>query len=101
MNSYFMSELLQMIDSLEIKISKLIEKNTLLEQTTIDLKNKCDNYQRVIQNQSNDYVVLSERYNALKIAHSLAGSDDFKRETKLKINSIIREIDTCLMQLAD
>ena len=35
----------------------------------------------------------------LKIANALLGSEDFKKDTKLKINSIVREIDHCITQL--
>ena len=37
----------------------------------------------------------------LKITNSLLGSEDYKRDTKLKINSLIREIDYCISQIAD
>jgi hypothetical protein len=37
----------------------------------------------------------------LKITNSLLGSEDYKRDTKLKINSLIREIDYCIAQIAD
>jgi hypothetical protein len=42
-----------------------------------------------------------EKYEALKIANSILGSDENKRETKLKINALIRDIDHCIAQLAD
>jgi hypothetical protein len=35
------------------------------------------------------------------MVNSLLGSDENKRETKLKINSLIREIDYCIAQLSD
>lgn len=42
-----------------------------------------------------------EKYEALKMANTILGSDDNKRETKLKINALIRDIDHCIAQLAD
>jgi hypothetical protein len=44
---------------------------------------------------------LKKQYEKLKIANSLLGSDENKRDTKLKINSLIREIDYCIAQLSD
>jgi hypothetical protein len=35
------------------------------------------------------------------MANSLLGSEDYKKDTKLKINSLIREIDYCIAQLSD
>ena len=54
-----------------------------------------------IQEQSNEVEVLKKQYSALKMASSILGSDENKKETKLKINSLIREIDYCIAQLSD
>ncbi len=42
-----------------------------------------------------------EKYESLKIANSMLGSEENKRETKLKINALIREIDHCIVQLSE
>jgi hypothetical protein len=54
-----------------------------------------------IQSQSKEIESLRLQYETLKIANGLLGSEDNKRETKLKINSLIREIDYCIAQLSD
>ena len=41
-----------------------------------------------------------EKYDTLKMANTILGSDNDKRETKLKINALIREIDHCISQLS-
>ena len=41
-----------------------------------------------------------EKYETLKLTSSMLGSEDYKRETKLKINALIREIDHCITQLS-
>jgi hypothetical protein len=56
---------------------------------------------QIIQKQSEEMEALKKQYETLKIANSLLGSDNNKRETKLKINSLIREIDYCIAQLSD
>jgi hypothetical protein len=38
----------------------------------------------IIQNQSNEIEALKSKYETLKIANSLLGSDDNKRDTSLK-----------------
>jgi hypothetical protein len=35
------------------------------------------------------------------MAKTILGSDENKRETKLKINTLIREIDHCIAQLSE
>ena len=42
-----------------------------------------------------------EKYESLKFANSILGSDESKREAKLKINTLIREIDHCISQLSE
>ena len=41
-----------------------------------------------------------DRYKTLKLTNSILGSEDYKRETKLKINALIKEIDHCIVQLS-
>jgi hypothetical protein len=55
----------------------------------------------IIENQSTEIERVKSQYETLKMANSLLGSDENKRDTKLKINSLIREIDYCIAQLSD
>ena len=66
-----------------------------------DLKNELIESATLIQTQSQEIEALKSQYETLKVANSLLGSDDNKRDTKLKINSLIREIDYCIAQLSD
>jgi len=96
-----MSEIVEIIDTLEGRLKKLLQKIAVLEQTSADLKQELQNATGIIQTQSGEIASLKKQYDTLKIANSLLGSDDNKRDTKLKINSLIREIDYCIAQLAD
>ena len=42
---------------------------------------------------------LKQKNKSLSVANSLLGSKDNKKETKDKINSLIKDIDTCINQL--
>ncbi|MBC8884531.1 hypothetical protein H9X57_17620 [Flavobacterium piscinae] len=96
-----MSEMVEIVDSLESRLSKLISKLQSLETTVQDLKQELKNSTQTIQKQANEMESLKKQYETLKIANSLLGSDENKRDTKLKINSLIREIDYCIAQLSD
>lgn len=96
-----MSVIAEIIDTLENKIEKLFTRMTSLEKTNQDLKTELTNTTTIIQNQSLEIDTLKKEYEALKIANSLLGSEENKRDTKLKINSLIREIDYCIAQLSD
>ena len=96
-----MSVITEIIDTLENKIEKLFIKINSLEKKSQDLKIELTKSETIIQNQSREIEALKSQYETLKVANALLGSDDNKRETKLKINSLIREIDYCIAQLSD
>lgn len=96
-----MSEIVEIIDSLETKIQKLFLKADNLEQKNQDLQKELKISAMTIQNQTLVVAALKREIDTLKTANSLLGSEDYKKDTKLKINSLIREIDYCIAQLAD
>ena len=96
-----MSAIAAIIDTLENKVEKLFVKMKSLEKNNQDLKNELTETASLIQTQSREIEALKTQYETLKIANSLLGSDDNKRDTKLKINSLIRDIDYCIAQMAD
>jgi chaperonin cofactor prefoldin len=96
-----MSEIAEIVDTLEGSIEKLFSKIDTLEKNTHILKSELSESAIIIKKQSDAIEVLKTQYNSLKMANSLLGSDENKRDTKLKINSLIREIDYCIAQLSD
>ncbi|WP_158980838.1 MULTISPECIES: hypothetical protein [unclassified Flavobacterium] len=96
-----MSTIAEIIDTLENKVLKIFGKMKILKEENQDLKNKLIRSANIIQTQSREIEALKMQYEALKMANSLLGSDENKRDTKLKINSLIREIDYCIAQLSD
>ena len=96
-----MSVIAEIIDTLENKIEKLFTKINSLEKKSQDLKIELTKSAAIIQTQSQEMEDLKAQYETLKIANALLGSEENKRDTKLKINSLIREIDYCIAQLSD
>ena len=96
-----MSEIAEIIDTLEGKLKKLMQKTDQLEQASSALRQELNKAATVIQEQSKEIGEMKKQYDTLKMTNSLLGSDENKRETKLKINSLIRDIDYCIAQLAD
>lgn len=96
-----MSVIAEIIDTLENKIEKLFGKINSLEKKSQDLKIELTKSAAIIQTQSQEIEALKAQYETLKIANALLGSEENKRDTKLKINSLIREIDYCIAQLSD
>jgi chromosome segregation ATPase len=96
-----MSEIAEIIDSLENRIEKLFNKIEGLEKNSIALKAELEKAALINSTQSNQIDALKSENEALKITNSLLGGEENKRDTKLKINSLIREIDHCIAQLSD
>jgi hypothetical protein len=95
-----MSELLKLVDSLEVKLHKVVsrldEKEQINKQLLAELALKEEN----VKQQNKVLAAWEDKYEALKLTSSMLGSEDYKRETKLKINALIREIDHCITQLS-
>ena len=96
-----MSELVKIVDALENKIGKLVTKLELLEEANLKLENELVSARN--NNLSTEKLVSEweEKYNSLKLANSMLGSNTNKTEAKLKINTLIRELDYCITQLAE
>jgi chromosome segregation ATPase len=96
-----MSEFAEIIKTLESNIEKLFSKIAALEKNNSILNKELNDSAQTIKNQSTQIDLLKSHYNSIKMANSLLGSEENKRDTKLKINSLIREIDYCIAQLSD
>ncbi|MDR6302209.1 hypothetical protein [Mesonia maritima] len=96
-----MSDLVEIVDSLENKVSKLLHKYEILKQANLQLEEKLavqESNQAKIKAELNS---VEQENQTLKAANAMLGSNEHKRETKLKINSLIREIDQCIVQLSE
>jgi chromosome segregation ATPase len=96
-----MSEIAEIIGSLEGRIGKLFTKIEGLEQDAASAKGELDSSATIIKKQADEIAQLKSECESLRMANSLLGGEENKRDTKLKINSLIREIDHCIAQLSD
>jgi phage shock protein A len=96
-----MSELVEIVDSLENKISKLLHKVELLNQAKGRLEEELIQIKQDHEATKKSVQEWEEKYETLKLANSMLGSETNKTEAKLKINTLIRELDHCISQLAE
>ena len=96
-----MSTITKAVDLVENKLEILLENYNFLKEENDLLYSKL----AVLENQNaKEKQLLNElenKYQTLKIAKTIEGSKENKRETKLKINALIREIDACIVQLSE
>ncbi|WP_439129660.1 hypothetical protein [Polaribacter sp.] len=96
-----MSNTLDAIHLLQDKLESLLfnyeflkkENDILLKSTTV-LQEKLTEKEQALENQKKEYDLL-------KIAKTIEGSSNNTRDTKLKINTLIKEIDKCIIQLQE
>jgi predicted nucleic acid-binding Zn-ribbon protein len=96
-----MSELVEIVDSLENKISKLLHKLELLNQAKGRLEDELVQLKADQEITKNSVLEWEEKYESLKLASTMLGSETNKTEAKLKINTLVRELDHCIAQLAE
>ncbi|SDW35032.1 hypothetical protein [Aequorivita viscosa] len=96
-----MSNLTEIVDSLESSIGKLLARHEDLSSAKLQLEKEIDDLKVQKLQFEEEIAMWTEKCNSLKLANSLLGSDQHKRETKLKINALIREIDQCIVQLSE
>ena len=96
-----MSNLSEVVFSLEKKIQALLAEyektkrsKSLLVEEIRALKSENELLKEAL-------IANEQKVNTLKTANALLGSNDFKRETKLKINTLIREIDACIVSISE
>lgn len=95
-----MNELNNLIHQIEQKLSRLTSQMDVLMAENAQLKNQLDLEKRAKESLNVSLSEIEKKYHTLKVTNSLLGSEEYKRETKLKINSLIREIDHCISQLS-
>lgn len=95
-----MSAITEAIDTLENRISKLLHKTELLRQANAKLSQQLAQAEASAIAYETAISEWKEKYKALKLANSMLGSNKNKTEAKLKIDTLIREIDQCIAQLS-
>ncbi|HLW63405.1 MAG TPA: hypothetical protein VKY33_08395 [Flavobacterium sp.] len=94
-----MEKLSEITVSIETKLTKLMQHLEKVAEENAFLKEELLRQQTQYSNLQQEHTDIKNRFEELKVVNSLLGSEEHKRETKLKINSLVREIDHCISQL--
>ena len=94
-----MNDVTKVIDLVDAKLKALLDKYQFLLKENDILYHKIALLEQQLTKEKDSKEQLEEQYNALRIAKTIEGSKENKRETKLKINALIREIDSCIGML--
>ncbi|MHB0756093.1 hypothetical protein [Polaribacter sp. M15] len=96
-----MSKTLEAIHLLEKTLQNLLSNYQFLKkENQILLQNNTDLQHQLLETKQK-LADQKKEYDLLKIAKTIEGSSSNTKDTKLKINSLIREIDKCIVQLQE
>lgn len=95
-----MNELNILIQDIEQKVAQLMHRIADLEKQNHQLEVQLQSEIAAKEKATQTLTSLQEQQETLKVTNALLGSEEYKRETKLKINSLVREIDHCISQLS-
>ena len=87
-------ELEEKLDNLVSNYEFLKEENEVLLQSKNQIQHQLLEKEQLVEEQE-------KQLKLLRIAKTIEGSSEYKRDTKLKINALIREIDKCIVQLTE
>lgn len=96
-----MSQITGIVNLVEDKLKRLLENYNFLKEENELLHSKVAVLENQITKEKQLFNEIEKQYQTLKIAKTIEGSKEDRRETKLKINALIREVDSCIYQLSE
>ena len=91
--------MINIISSLELKINKLLSSYNNLKIENNDLKNENSKISLELKEKYIEINALNDKIKIMSISKSVDVSNDDVKETRLKINEYIREVDKCIALL--
>ncbi len=87
------------IDNIELKVGKLIEKYDQINAEKLDLQRNNNTLNVRLQEKESQIVDLQDKVKLMNISKSVDTSKEEVKSTRLKINEYVREIDKCIALL--
>tara|TARA_B100001175_G_scaffold51840_1_gene41060 strand:- start:10043 stop:10333 length:291 start_codon:yes stop_codon:yes gene_type:complete len=96
-----MNRIESIVESLEMKISKVLNKLNQLKIENSSLRVELKSQIELNKEQISNLAQKENELESLRVASAMLGSNDDKRASKLKINALIRDINECIASLSD
>lgn len=88
------------LESIEKKVDMLLEYCDAIKEQNDLLLDDNEMLRKKLAEISSDYKELEEKHRILKLAKSVATTDEKTLDIKTKINDFVREIDKCIAILS-
>lgn len=87
------------VDHFKEKVQKVLNLYQRLKKENAELLKQKNELKLQLKNKEAELEFLKNKHNKLKLAKSILASTSDKHDAKIKINSIVREIDKCIALL--
>ena len=87
------------VNKIEVKLGKLIAKYQQVKQEKLILQQENEDFVASLKLKEIEILNLQEKVNLKNISKSVDASNQELKETRLKINEYVREIDKCIALL--
>ena len=87
------------VTNIEVKLGKLIAKYQQVKQEKLILQEENEDFVASLKLKEIEILNLQEKVKFMNISKSVDASKQEVKETKLKINEYVREIDKCIALL--
>ncbi|PWG04255.1 hypothetical protein [Polaribacter aquimarinus] len=94
-----MSNITEAIHLLEDRLQNLLSNYEFLKNENEILLQNITLLQHQLKEKEQLFAEQKKQYDLLRVAKTIEGSSTNTKDTKLKINALIREIDKCIFQL--
>ena len=89
----------KIINSIEAKIGKLIDKSNQTQLERLNLQKSNNALTAKLEQKEKEIVALQDKVKLMSISRSVDVTKEDVKATKLKINEYVREIDKCIALL--
>lgn len=96
-----MNDLHEIVGLVDKKLSKLLGQYKDVQQYNKRLIDQNNELKQKLSQSHQQLDDLEKKHESLRVANAMVGSKEDKHITKLKINTLIREIDKCIVQLGE
>ena len=87
------------IDNIEVKVTRLIDSYNKVCEDKLVLEKQKEDLTIQLTKQEEELLKLKDKIKLINISKSVDVSEEVVRESKLKINKYVREIDKCIALL--
>ena len=87
------------VNKIEVKLGKLIAKYQQIKQEKLILQQENEDFVASLKLKEIEILNLQEKVKLMNISKSVDASKQEVKETRLKINEYVREIDKCIALL--